>query len=148
MRNQRSLIQTIGRAARNENGRVIMYADTITDSMRTAIDETNRRRSIQMAYNEEHGIVPTTVKKSKEAIMNQTSVADSKKGVKNYYVESEEKSIAADPVVAYMEKPALEKMLQKTQKAMEKSARELDFIEAARLRDELNELKELLASKG
>jgi len=148
LRNQRSLIQTIGRAARNENGRVIMYADTITDSMRTAIDETNRRRSIQMAYNEEHGIVPTTVKKSKEAIMDQTSVADSKKGAKNYYVESEETSLAADPVVAYMEKPALEKMLQKTQKAMEKAAKELDFIEAARLRDELNELKELLKGKG
>lgn len=147
LRNQRSLIQTIGRAARNENGRVIMYADMVTESMRTAIDETNRRRSIQMAYNEEHGIVPTTVKKSKEAIMDQTSVADSKKGAKNYYVESEETSLAADPVVAYMEKPALEKMLQKTQKAMEKAAKELDFIEAARLRDELNELKELLASK-
>lgn len=147
LRNQRSLIQTIGRAARNENGRVIMYADMVTESMRTAIDETNRRRSIQMAYNEEHGIVPTTVKKSKEAIMDQTSVADSKKGAKNYYVESEETSLAADPVVAYMEKPALEKMLQKTQKAMEKSAKELDFIEAARLRDELNELKELLASR-
>ncbi len=147
LRNQRSLIQTIGRAARNENGRVIMYADVVTDSMRTAIDETNRRRSIQMAYNEEHGIVPTTVKKSKEAIMDQTSVADSKKGAKNYYVESEETSLAADPVVAYMEKPALEKMLQKTQKSMEKAAKELDFIEAARLRDELNELKELLASK-
>ena len=147
LRNQRSLIQTIGRAARNENGRVIMYADTVTESMRTAIDETNRRRSIQMAYNEEHGIVPTTVKKSKEAIMDQTSVADSKKGAKNYYVESEETSLAADPVVAYMEKPALEKMLQKTQKAMEKAAKELDFMEAARLRDELNELKELLTKK-
>jgi len=148
LRNQRSLIQTIGRAARNENGRVIMYADTVTESMRTAIDETNRRRGIQMAYNEEHGIVPTTVKKSKEAIMSQTGVADAKKDAKNYYVEAEETSLAADPVVAYMEKPALEKMLQKTQKAMEKAAKELDFIEAARLRDELNELKELLAKKS
>lgn len=147
LRNQRSLIQTIGRAARNENGRVIMYADTVTDSMRKAIDETNRRRSIQMAYNEEHGIVPTTVKKSKEAIMSQTGVADSKKGAKNYYVEADGTSIAADPVVAYMEKPALEKMIQKTQKTMEKAAKELDFIEAARLRDELNELKALLESK-
>ncbi len=148
LRNQRSLIQTIGRAARNENGRVIMYADVTTDSMRRAIDETNRRRSIQIAYNEEHGITPTTVKKSKEAIMNQTSVADSKKGKKSYYVESEEHSIAADPVVAYMDKNALEKMVQKTQKSMEKAARELDFIEAAKLRDELNELKELLKTKG
>ncbi len=148
LRNQRSLIQTIGRAARNENGRVIMYADVTTDSMRQAIDETNRRRSIQMAYNEAHGIVPTTVKKSKEAIMGQTSVADSKKGHKSYYVESEEHSIAADPVVAYMDKNALEKMIQKTQKSMEKAARELDFIEAAKMRDELNELKELLKGKS
>jgi len=148
LRNQRSLIQTIGRAARNENGRVIMYADVTTDSMREAIDETNRRRSIQIAYNEAHGIVPTTVKKSKEAIMGQTSVADSKKGHKSYYVESEEHSIAADPVVAYMDKNALEKMILKTQKSMEKAARELDFIEAAKMRDELNELKELLKSKS
>ncbi|MBO3699706.1 excinuclease ABC subunit UvrB [Roseivirga sp. E12] len=148
LRNQRSLIQTIGRAARNENGRVIMYADVTTDSMRDAIDETNRRRSIQIAYNEEHGITPTTVKKSKEAIMGQTSIADSKKGHKSYYVESEEHSIAADPVVAYMDKKALEKMIQKTQKSMEKAARELDFIEAAKMRDELNELKELLKSKS
>ena len=147
LRNQRSLIQTIGRAARNENGRVIMYADKVTDSMRLAIDETNRRRAIQMAYNEEHGIRPTTIFKSKEAIMGQTNVADSKKGAKKYYVESDEQSLAADPVVAYMEKPGLEKMIQKTQKSMEKAAKELDFIEAARLRDELNELKELLAKK-
>lgn len=148
LRNQRSLIQTIGRAARNENGRVIMYADVTTDSMRSAIDETNRRRSIQIAYNEEHGITPTTVKKSKEAIMGQTGIADSKKGHKSYYVESEEHSIAADPVVAYMDKKALEKMIQKTQKSMEKAARELDFMEAAKMRDELNELKELLKSKA
>lgn len=147
LRNQRSLIQTIGRAARNEQGRVIMYADTVTESMQTAIDETNRRRAIQMAYNKEHGITPKTIFKSKEAIMGQTGVADSKKGAKNYYVESEETSVAADPVVAYMEKPALEKMIQKTQKSMEKAAKELDFMEAARLRDELNELKELLAKK-
>ncbi|PWL30974.1 excinuclease ABC subunit UvrB [uncultured Roseivirga sp.] len=147
LRNQRSLIQTIGRAARNENGRVIMYADTVTRSMQESIDETNRRRSIQMAYNEKHGIVPRTVRKSKEAIMSQTSVADSKKNKKNYYAEPEEHSVAADPVVAYMSKPGLDKMIQKTQKAMEKAAKELDFIEAARLRDELNELKSLVESK-
>ncbi|WP_420384964.1 excinuclease ABC subunit UvrB [Roseivirga sp.] len=147
LRNQRSLIQTIGRAARNENGRVIMYADTVTQSMQEAIDETNRRRSIQMEYNEAHGIVPRTVRKSKEAIMSQTSVADSKKNKKNYYAEPEEHSVAADPVVAYMSKPALEKMIEKTQKSMEKAAKELDFMEAARLRDELNELKNLLENK-
>lgn len=147
LRNQRSLIQTIGRAARNENGRVIMYADVTTDSMTRAIDETNRRRSIQIAYNEEHGITPTTIKKSKEDIMGQTGIADSKKGHKSYYVESEEHSIAADPVVAYMDKKALGKMITKTQKSMEKAARELDFMEAAKMRDELNELKELLKTK-
>ncbi len=148
LRNERSLVQTIGRAARNENGMVIMYADVVTHSMQQAIDETNRRRSIQMAYNIEHGITPRTVKKSKEAIMNQTSVADSKKGKKSYYIENTEASIAADPVVAYMDKTALEKMITKTQKSMEKAAKELDFMEAAKLRDELNDLKELLKEKS
>ncbi|MCE7995807.1 MAG: excinuclease ABC subunit UvrB [Roseivirga sp.] len=148
LRNERSLVQTIGRAARNENGMVIMYADVITHSMQQAIDETNRRRSIQMAYNIEHGITPKTVKKSKEAIMNQTSVADAKKGKKSYYIENTEASIAADPVVAYMDKTALEKMITKTQKSMEKAAKELDFMEAAKLRDELNDLKELLKEKS
>ncbi len=148
LRNERSLVQTIGRAARNENGMVIMYADQVTYSMQQAIDETNRRRSIQMAYNIEHGITPKTVKKSKEAIMNQTSVADSKKGKKNYYIENTEASIAADPVVAYMDTAALEKMITKTQKSMEKAAKELDFMEAAKLRDELNDLKELLKEKS
>ncbi|WP_339608980.1 excinuclease ABC subunit UvrB [uncultured Roseivirga sp.] len=147
LRNERSLVQTIGRAARNQNGMVIMYADRTTVSMQRAIDETRRRRAIQQAYNEEHGITPTTVKKSKEAIMNQTSVADSRKQKKNYYSESESISVAADPVVAYMGKEGLEKMIQKTQKSMEKAAKELDFIEAARLRDELAELKELLRKK-
>ena len=148
LRNERSLVQTIGRAARNENGMVIMYADTVTYSMQQAIDETNRRRSIQMEYNIANNITPKTVKKSKEAIMSQTSVADSKKQKKNYYADNEEVSLAADPVVAYMDKTGLEKMIQKTQKSMEKAAKELDFIEAARLRDELNELKSLLAEKG
>jgi excinuclease ABC subunit B len=148
LRNERSLVQTIGRAARNENGMVIMYADKVTQSMQQAIDETNRRRSIQMEYNIANGITPKTVKKSREAIMSQTSVADSKKGKKSYYVESDEVSIAADPVVAYMDKTALEKMIQKTQKSMEKAAKELDFMEAAKLRDELNELKELLKEKS
>ncbi len=148
LRNERSLVQTIGRAARNENGMVIMYADKMTHSMQQAIDETNRRRSRQMAYNIEHGITPKTIKKSKEAIMGQTSIADSRKGKKNYYVESDSQSVAADPVVAYMDKPGLEKMVKATQKSMEKAAKELDFIEAARLRDELTELKELIKSKG
>ncbi len=143
LRNERSLVQTIGRAARNAEGRVIMYADKITESMQTAIDETNRRRRVQADYNARHGIIPKTVIKSREAILEQTKVADKKKSSVKYYVESESQSIAADPVVAYMGKDELEKLITKTQKAMEKAARDLDFIEAARLRDEYLELKNL-----
>jgi excinuclease ABC subunit B len=143
LRNQRSLIQTIGRAARNVNGRVIMYADMITESMQVAIEETNRRRKIQEDYNKANGIVPMTVKKSTEAILQQTKVADAKKEAKQYYIEPEEASygIAADPVVNYMSTKDIDKLIAQTQKQMEKAAKELDFIEAARLRDELLALK-------
>lgn len=147
LRNQRSLVQTIGRAARNVNGRVIMYADTITESMQLAIDETNRRRVVQQEYNEAHGIIPRTVLKSKDEIFKQTKVADSKKSVQRYYIEEEEKSLAADPVTAYMSKEELEKMADRTRKAMEKAARELEFMEAARLRDELHAIQKLIESK-
>lgn len=143
LRNVRSLVQTIGRAARNQNGQVIMYADKITNSMRIAIDETNRRRGIQIAYNEEHNITPTTILKSKEAILEQTKVADSKKDGEKYYIENETPNVAADPVVAYMSKPELEKLIEKTKKAMEVAAKDLDFVEAARLRDEMLELQKL-----
>lgn len=148
LRNERSLVQTIGRAARNEEGRVIMYADRITGSMQVAIDETNRRRSIQMAYNQKYNITPRTVLKSKESIMGQTKVADSKKSSRQYYVESDEQTVAADPVVAYMTKEQLTKLQLQTQKAMEKAAKDLDFIEAARLRDEMLEIKKMLAEKS
>lgn len=148
LRNERSLVQTIGRAARNEEGRVIMYADRITGSMQVAIDETNRRRSIQMDYNLKHNITPTTVLKSKESIMGQTKVADSKKSSRQYYVESDEQTVAADPVVAYMTKEQLTKLQLQTQKAMEKAAKDLDFIEAARLRDEMLEIKKMLTEKS
>ena len=143
LRNERSLVQTIGRAARNQRGKVIMYADKITGSMRKAIDETNRRRSIQNEYNQDHGIIPESVKKSKRDILEQTQVADSKKSPKKYYVESEESTVAADPVVAYMGKEEIDKLIQKTQRNMEKAAKDLDFLEAARLRDEMFELKKL-----
>lgn len=147
LRNQRSLVQTIGRAARNVNGRVIMYADTVTESMHLAIDETNRRRKIQIDYNKENGITPQTIIRSKDSILGQTKVADSKKSTKNYYVENEETSLAADPVVAYLSKDDLQKMADRTRKAMEKAAKELEFMEAARLRDEYMALLKQIEAK-
>ena len=145
LRNVRSLIQTIGRAARNAGGKVIMYADKITRSMEIAIDETNRRRRIQKEYNTEHNITPMTVKKSIDNILKQTKVADAKKEARQYYVEPDHASIAADPVLSYMTKEEIEKQIKQTQKQMEKAAKELDFIEAARFRDELSDLKRMLS---
>lgn len=141
LRNQRSLVQTIGRAARNENGRVIMYADRITESMRLAIDETNRRRKIQMDYNLANGITPTTIVRSKESMLG------NQKSSKKYYVESEETSLAADPVVAYLSKDELQKMADRTRKAMDKAAKDLEFMEAAKLRDEYLAIQKLMESK-
>jgi excinuclease ABC subunit B len=147
LRNQRSLVQTIGRAARNENGRVIMYADKVTESMQLAIDETNRRREVQIIYNKANGITPKTIVRSKESILGQTKVADSKKSTKNYYVENEEASLAADPVVAYLGKDELQKMADRTKKSMEKAAKELEFMEAAKLRDEYMAILKLIEEK-
>ena len=147
LRNERSLVQTIGRAARNVNGKVIMYADRVSDSMKQAIDETNRRRSIQQQYNIDHSIVPTSAIKTKDEILFQTRVADAKKDVKNYYTEDESISVAADPVVMYSSKKDLEKLVLQTQKQMEKAAKDLDFIAAARLRDEWFQLKKMLEEK-
>ena len=150
LRDIRSLIQTIGRAARNDRGKVLMYADRITGSMEKAIDETNRRRAIQMEYNIENGITPKTILKSKEKIMEQTSIADVMgKPIKNlkYYTEPQEITMAADPVVAYMTKEELTKQVKKVQNDMEKAAKELDFVVAARLRDEMLGLKKLIAEK-
>jgi excinuclease ABC subunit B len=144
LRDIRSLIQTIGRAARNSNGKVIMYADRMTGSMQKAIDETNRRRIIQIEYNEANGITPTTILKSKEAIMEQTSIADFKPSTKGYYVEPDRINLAADPIMAYMGKPQLETLFKEAKAKMEKAASELDFLQAARFRDEMNQLKERL----
>jgi excinuclease ABC subunit B len=151
LRDIRSLIQTIGRAARNDRGKVLMYADRITGSMERAIDETNRRRAIQMEYNLENGITPKTILKSREKIMEQTSIADVMgKPIKNlkYYTEPQEIQMAADPVVAYMTKDELIKQVKKVQSDMEKAAKELDFVVAARLRDEMLGLKKLIEGKG
>ncbi len=148
LRNQRSLVQTIGRAARNVNGRVIMYADSVTESMNLAIDETNRRRKIQIDYNEAHGITPQTILKTTQSILGQTKVADARKGEKRYYIEDEEPTLAADPVIAYLSKDELLKMADRTRKAMEKAAKELAFMEAAKLRDEYLALQKRIEGAG
>ncbi len=147
LRNEKSMIQTIGRAARNENGRVIMYANKMTGSMQRAIDETNRRRLIQQEYNAKHGITPTTIIKDRDAILGQTGVADKKKGAKNYYMESEP-TIAADPVVEYMGIDELKKLAAETKRKMEKAAKDMDFMEAARYRDDWMDLEKLIKKKN
>ena len=144
LRDIRSLIQTIGRAARNENGKVLMYADRMTGSMTNAISETNRRREIQMAYNEEHGITPKTIWRSHEEIMEQTSIADRMtRPTKSYGLNPEERLQVADPLLQYMSKKELGKQLENVRKEMEKAARELDFPLAAKLRDEMNAIEKM-----
>lgn len=148
LRSEKSLIQTIGRAARNDRGRVIMYADKITNSMRITIEETNRRRDKQIAYNMEHGITPKTVGKSREAIIEQTSVMDFKGGIQKAYIEKEMiDSLAADPIVQYMSKSELQQSIDKTKKDMTSAAKEMDFLLAAKLRDEMFALEKLMADR-
>lgn len=147
LRSERSLTQTAGRAARNLNGKVIMYADKITDSMKRTIDSTNLRREKQLEYNTDHNITPKQIEKSKHSILKQTSVGESLSTDESTYLQNTEISIAADPVVMYMTKDQLSSTIKATQKSMEKAARDLDFIEAARLRDELFALKKLIEKK-
>lgn len=144
LRNDRSLTQTAGRAARNADGLVIFYADTITKSMQRTIDETNRRRSIQMAYNEEHGIEPKTIYKSREEIMGQRSILDIKGGGKQAYIEPDSNSVAADPLIEYMSSDQIEKLVAEAERKMKKAAKDQDFMSAARFRDEWFALKEKL----
>jgi excinuclease ABC subunit B len=146
LRSERSLVQTVGRAARNVNGKVIMYADKITDSMRKTMEETNRRRGIQEAYNEAHGLTPQPLVKSTESIMRSTAVADRDTEAENTkaYVIPDAIQLAADPVLNYMSEDEVKKNIAALKKQMEKAAKELDFMEAARLRDELFAYQERL----
>lgn len=146
LRNVKSLVQTIGRAARNEKGQVIMYADTITKSMEIAIEETNRRRSIQIAYNKQHGITPQSIHKTKETIWAQTRVGDKQKN-KPYATDAVGASLAADPIIPYMRSDELKKLIQATEKKMYGAAEALKFTEAAQLKDELAALKKMVAAK-
>ena len=147
LRSETSMTQTAGRAARNVNGKVIMYADKITGSMQRTIDTTNHRREKQLKYNEIHGIIPKQITRSRDAIMNQTAVANFQPttGEPKAYMENDSVSLAADPVVKYMSRSQLEKAISKSKGQMLKASKALDFIEAARLRDEMKQYQALLA---
>ncbi len=142
LRNERSLVQTVGRAARNVNGMVIMYADKITKSMQKTIDETTRRRTIQEEYNKEHGMIPTALNKANKKNFN--SEIEPEIDVNNPYSSNASISLAAESTVEYLDLDQLQKSVKYTQKQMEKAAKDLDFIEAARLRDDLKILKKKL----
>ncbi|MCP9611901.1 excinuclease ABC subunit UvrB [Coprobacter tertius] len=149
LRSHRSLTQTAGRAARNLNGMVIMYADKITESMQKTIDETNRRREKQLAYNETHHIIPQAIQKAKTSVLNRET-GESISENKALYTDdfNPDISIAADPVIQYMTQEQLRKTIEKTRKAMVDAAKKMEFIEAARLRDELVILEERFAAKN
>ena len=143
LRNEKSLIQTVGRAARNANGFVIMYADKITKSMKSTIDETERRRKIQDQFNKDNNIIPQTISKSKDSIMAQTTVANDNQSKDRFVSE-----LNIDPVIKEMESDEIEKIIQKNEVEMNDAAKNLDFYEAARLRDEIIELKKIIESKS
>ncbi len=148
LRSNRSLTQTAGRAARNIHGLVIFYADKITDSMRRTMEETDRRRAKQIAYNEAHGITPTQIKRDRADVLKQTAVIDiHDDGRRKAYVEPETLSLAADPVVRYMSEEQLQKNAEVLETQMKKAAKDLDFIAAAQLRDELFAMRKLLEER-
>lgn len=147
LRSERALIQTAGRAARNINSKVIMYADKITDSMQRTIDETNRRREKQLKYNTEHNITPTQIVKSTDSALISSRQKDGYQKEPRAYLENESINIAADPIIQYMDKNQLQKSIHQIKLQMEKAVKQLDFIEAARLRDLMFEMKKLLDDK-
>ncbi|MBW7848303.1 MAG: excinuclease ABC subunit UvrB [Bacteroidales bacterium] len=147
LRSEKSLTQTAGRAARNAESKVIMYADTITGSMQRTIDETLRRREKQMKYNNQHGITPTTIRKTMTSILGQGALVDVAAEGQKAYPEPAKADVANDPVVAYMSKEALAKAIAKSKRSMQEAVKELDFIEAARLRDEIAALEKILSER-
>jgi excinuclease ABC subunit B len=142
LRSERSLMQTAGRTARNSNGKVIMYGDRITDSMKKVIDETNRRRKIQITYNEEHGIKPETIYKSMEEILSSTSIAELRK--KDYEKEDTSFTKVAEPVIKYMSNEQRKDLVEQMTEEMLTAAKDLEFERAANLRDEIEKLKKLI----
>lgn len=163
LRSHRSLTQTVGRAARNLNGMVIMYADNVTDSMRQTIDETERRRAIQLAYNEKNGITPTAIVKARNALVGLDETSDKRRDSRGTGQASRRKpkpesipyateygvgtSVAADPVVGYMNADEIRRTIERSRDQMVQAAKRMEFIEAARLRDEIEELEIMLANK-